>query len=427
MAVRVADRLRRRWDNARHRVLDFADRFGGSGPRRRPDVANLSSTPSTGIAIVGCGFVADFYAATLALHPELELVGAADRDRSRAERFASSNGVQSYASVSALLADPRVEIVVNLTNPESHFAVSKQSLDAGKHVYSEKPLAMTLSEAKALVELAEAKGLLLAGAPCSVLGETAEALRGSLARNEIGPVRLVYAELDDGPIHRMHPEEWQSPRGTPWPWRDEFTVGCTMEHAGYHLTWLVALFGPAESVTAFASRRVPQKHHDLAPEACAPDFSVACIRFRSGVVARLTCSIVAPHDHSLRIIGDDGVLSVDECWHYGAPVLVRRFTDLDLRAETYPWLARGRVARSWFGLHGRKTESSPKADFRRRIRRHEMDYALGVAELAASLRGGRRCRLTAGFALHVNEIALAIHNAGETGSQVTITSTCAPF
>jgi predicted dehydrogenase len=255
----------------------------------------------------------------------------------------------------------------------------------------------------------------------------AEAMRAAVRRGDIGQVRLAYAELDDGPIHQMHPEEWSSPAGTPWPWRDEFTVGCTIEHASYPLTWLVAMFGPVSSVVAFSTTIVPAKHPDLPHEQCGPDFSVAAIQFASGLVARLTCSIVAPHDHSLRLVGDQGVLTVDECWHFGAPLTIHRFSELGLRAETYPWLTRHAWARTLFGIGGTKSDLSPKASWRRWLRRHEMDYALGVAELAASLRDGRPCRLSADLALHVTEVARAVSDARVQGQSVVILSACSPL
>lgn len=421
--------IRKRSENLLASLLDGVDRLAVSPRRRGGREQDRDHEPGvrTGIAIVGCGFVADFYVQTLPLHPELQLVGVMDRDDVRAKRFASLHEVEAYPSLEALLEDPRIEVVVNLTNPGSHFAVTKAALEGGKHVYSEKPLALLLGEAEELVELAEERGLVLASAPCSILGESAQALWKALRRDEIGQVRIVYAELDDGPIHQMHPEEWASPSGTSWPWQDEFTVGCTMEHAGYHLSWLVAFFGPARSVTAFSSCLIPEKHPELPPEASAPDFSVGCIRFHSGVVARLTCSIVAPHDHSLRIIGDKGVLSVDECWHSGAPVRLRRFTPLGFRAETYPWLTRHGWTRALYELDGKTHVLSPKPGWRRRLRRHDMDYALGVAEVSAAVREGRPSRLPARFALHVNEIALAIQNARETGSSISIGSTFPPM
>jgi predicted dehydrogenase len=410
----------------RHRLLSSAlDRIDTYARSEHYDAPDLRATipahdqQHTGIAFVGCGFVADFYAGTLAAHPELHLVGVTDRDTQRAEKLAARTGAQCHPDLASLLTDPRVQVLVNLTNPASHYAVSKASIEAGKHVYSEKPLATNLGEAEHLVRIAAERKLILSSAPCSVLGETAQALRGALEENVIGPVRLVYAELDDGPIHRMYPDDWASPHGTPWPWRDEFSVGCTIEHAGYHLTWLVALFGPAETVTAFSSRLVPHKHPDLPADAVAPDFSVACIAFRSGVVARLTCSIVAPHDHSLRIVGDRGVLTVDECWHFGAPVRLRRYDELALRAETYPWLSRSSIGRLMYGLEGHILPASPPGGLRRRLRRHEMDYLLGVSEVAAAVKDKRIPLLSAEFALHVTEIVLAIAKAGHTGSPVT--------
>src|SRR5215468_9141374 len=152
------------------------------------------------LAIVGTGYVADFYVKTLPNHPELELVGVFDRDRPRMDRFAKfhtqveKGELHKYDSLAALLADPRVELVLNLTNPSSHYEVSKAALEAGKHVYSEKPLSMAYAEAESLVALAKTKGLEIGGAPCSLLGETAQTLWKALRDNKIGPVRLVYAE-----------------------------------------------------------------------------------------------------------------------------------------------------------------------------------------------------------------------------------------
>src|SRR3954462_15658818 len=106
------------------------------------------------LAIVGCGFVADMYLKTLKLHPELKLAGVYDRDPERANRFARFYGTRAYSTFDEFLNDKNVTIVANLTNPRSHFEVSKRALESGKHVYSEKPLAMTVPDAKALVDTA---------------------------------------------------------------------------------------------------------------------------------------------------------------------------------------------------------------------------------------------------------------------------------
>jgi predicted dehydrogenase len=362
------------------------------------------------IAIVGCGFVADYYVKTLANHPELELVGVMDRDLGRASKFGAYHSVSVYGSLEELLADNRVEIVLNLTNPRSHFSVSLASLEAGKHVYSEKPLAMDLLEAEKLVDLAEQRGLYISSAPCNLLGETAQTVWKALRENAIGKVRVVYAEMDDGLVHRMPYKKWLSESGIPWPYKDEFEVGCTLEHAGYYVTWLTAFFGPAESVTAFSSCLIPDKETDVPLEVNAPDFSVACIKFVSGVVARLTCSIIAPHDHVLKIVGDDGILYTDDCWYYRSPVYIKR--QITLRRKTFisPWKEK-------YSLVGK---ASPKFKYKGS---QQMDFCRGVAEMASAISEKRLGSLSARFCLHNNEIVLAIQNALETGSTYKMTST----
>ena len=211
------------------------------------------------LAMVGCGFVADYYLATLPLHPELKVIGVVDRLVERAELLSGLYGVPRYPALPDVLEDDRVELILNLTNPRSHFEVSRSALLAGKHVYSEKPLAMAMSQATELVELAESRGLSIASAPCSLLGETAQTLWKVLRDRSLGTVRLVYAEMDDGMIPCMPYRKWKSVSGLPWPYKDEFEVGCTMEHAGYCLSWLAAWFGPAVTVTSFASVQFPGK------------------------------------------------------------------------------------------------------------------------------------------------------------------------
>lgn len=370
------------------------------------------------VAIVGCGFVAPFYVQTLPNYPQLELAGVIDRDEGRAEGFARHFGLHRYPSLAALLADRSVELLLNLTNPASHYAVSRAALDAGKHVYSEKPLALELGEARELVELAERRGLQIASAPCSLLGEAAQTLWRALRRGAAGPVRLAYAELDDGPVHQMGYQRWVSEAGSPWPAADEFATGCTLEHAGYYLTWLCAFFGPAHRVTSFAACLVPDKGLPL--QQVAPDFTTAAIEFAGGVVARFTCGIVAPHDHRLRLVGDDGVLAVDDCWYYGAPVSLERRTALALKAERFPLLKAA--------LGRRVLPLARPSDYRHRYRTrsHQMDFARGVAEVADAVREGRPCRLGGRFSLHVNELTLAIQYPQRFGTPYTLTTSFAP-
>ena len=355
------------------------------------------------LAIVGCGYVADYYLTTAKLHPELAILGVHDRIPERASALAAAYGLPVYATLDDVWKDRRVEMVLNLTNPRSHYEVSKAALLAGKHVYSEKPLAMSMGEATELVELAEQRGLRLASAPCSVLGEAAQAVLKALRENAVGTVRVVYAEMDDGMVHLMNYRSWRSLSGVPWPYKDEFEIGCTLEHAGYYLTWLVAMFGAAESVTSFASVQVPDKVPGETLSLVSPDFSVACILFRSGVVARLTCGILAPHDHAMRVVGDAAVLYVADAWDYRTPVYLRRWITLRRRTFLSPLRDRRPLAKAPHGVIRKKGS-------------HSMDFCRGPAEVAAAVKAGRPSRLSAKFALHVTELALAIHAAPRHGS-----------
>lgn len=363
------------------------------------------------LAIIGCGYVADYYLRTLPLHPELVVVGICDRQPTRMSNLVANYSVgRTYVDVAEVCADAEVDLVVNLTNPKDHFEVSLAALQADKHVYSEKPLAMELGQARQLADLADRRGLQLASAPCSVLGETAQTVWKALREQRVGRVRLVYAEMDDGLVHKMPYTKWLSMTGTPWPFRDEFEVGCTLEHAGYYTTWLTTFFGPAVSVTAFATPLIPDKGVNV--DVVSPDFSVACITFASGVVARLTCGIVGAHDHSLRIFGDEGTLEVPDSWFYGSPVTIRKSVNI-LRKR----------------LEGKLVRKVPpvrpveKFDYRGA---QQMDFARGVAELASAVRERRRSRLANDFSLHNNELVLAISQAASTSMPYRMTTTFVP-
>lgn len=369
--------------------------------------------PPVKVAIVGCGFVADYYMKTLPLHSNLELVGVTDRIVERSNHFSKFHGVQAYDSIEELLEKSSPEIVLNLTNPRSHYDVSKVCLEAGKHVYSEKPLAMNMAEASELATLAEERGLQISSAPCSLLSETAQTLWKALRENVVGKVRLVYAEMDDGLVHKMPYKQWVSESGTPWPYKDEFEVGCTLEHAGYYVTWLTAFFGPAQSVTAFSSCLVPDKETDveLSPADTA-DFSVACIKFASGVVARLTCGIVAPHDHTLRIIGDDGIMGIHDCWYYGDPVYIRRMMRIRRKVFMSPLKQKYPLVRKPAGFSYKGAQ--------------QMDFSRGVSEMASAITENRPSRISTRFSLHNNELVLAIQGALETSSTYKMTTTFDP-
>jgi predicted dehydrogenase len=364
------------------------------------------------ISIIGTGFVADLYMRSLRTFPQISVLNAFDIDPARLAAFCAHWSVRAATSLEEVLGASGADLILNLTNPGAHFAVSEACLLAGKHVYSEKPLATDMAGARRLHELSLSRGLMLASAPCSVLGETAQTLWSSVRRNDVGKARLVYAELDDDFIPAAPYKKWLSESGAPWPFRDEFEVGCTVEHAGYYLSWLIAMFGSVVRVAAASANLLPGKLEGGAPT--APDYSCATLFFDSGVVARLTCSIVAPHNHRLRVIGDEGVLEIDECWNNAAPVRVRKRHVFRRRLINSPWTRRVDAGRATDPKVGRRGAAS-------------MNFALGPAEMLAALREHRPCRLSADFALHMNEVTLAIQNAGDSAGVQVMTTRCPPI
>jgi predicted dehydrogenase len=281
-------------------------------------------------------------------------------------------------------------------------------------VYSEKPLALSLEDARGLAALAEDRGLYLSGAPSRLLGEPAQTMWKAVREGAIGQPHLAYAEMDDGLLHKMDFRDWTGPSGARWPFQDELEMGCTIEHAGYALTWLAAFFGPAESVTAFSTLVVPDKGiREVPPSAMAPDFSVACVRYRSGVVARLTCSIVAKADHSIRIFGDEGLIVAEDCRTPQSAVHVERYG----RPRTG---SRSGSQRSTLPLlHDPLLPASSRS-------LKKIDFCLGPIELAAAIAERRSCRLSARFCCHVAELVLAVHQAGTGSGEVRIQTSFDP-
>ena len=394
------------------------------------------------LAIIGCGFVANYYMLTLSRSKTLRVEGVLDTNTQRASDLATKYDVPKvYGSLDELLADPSTEIVLNLTNPAAHYLISRRCIESGKHVYSEKPLAMTVEDSNALADLADLHGLRIACAPCSMLSEVAQTVWKAVRENRIGKVHLAYAALDEDLLHKLHLENMLSGLGVPWPAQDEYEVGVTLEHAGYYLAWLVAFFGPAKKITSYAACLIPDKMpgvHLDPPD--TPDFTNAVIEFASGTIARVTCSLVAQSDHSLQLFGETGILTVDHCWNYGSPVWIRpRLWNRDLlksrtgRFATRAWRKLCRhlpVFRKIEKLQNPKGRPfplvRPRPDFpwdKGLI----MDFSRGVQELADSIDEKRPCRLSTRFSLHITELALAMNNARTTSQPYHMTSTFDPL
>lgn len=395
------------------------------------------------IAIIGCGYVFDHYMATLSQHPILELKGVADLRPERTKAVSNTYGVKVYQSAEAIFADPEVDLVLNLTSIESHETIIRAALEAGKHVYTEKPVTENPEEVQSLFALAAERNLYLSAAPCNILSDMVVTMRRAVQDGVVGVPRIVYAEFDDNPVYLMHPEDWRSRSGAPWPWKNEYEHGCTVEHAGYYLTWLIALFGPVERITAFSKATVPEKGGTvpLTPPDAA-DFSVACLDFKNGMTARVTMSIVAPYDQRFRVIGDRGELWTDTYRHFQNPIRLEPFTQLSLNARKARCVRSNGLLQKLFGVGGKRIplihrpvdpkaaplSYGPKAWLRRQKKNQlgAQDKCLGPALLAKAIEAGDPNPLPSDFIMHVNELTMAMHRAGVENRPVALRTTCTP-
>lgn len=337
-----------------------------------------------GVAIVGCGDISRHYAEDLADYPELRLLGMADLSPERAAEAATRHAVAAYADYAELLADERVEIVINLTVATAHAEVTSAALRAGKHVFSEKPLGVTPEEARGLVGLAAQCGRRLGGAPIVPLGQLAAGVRSVLEEGRLGTLRLVYADVNWGRVETWHPRP-----------QAFYSVGPVFDVAVYPLTILVSLFGAAGRVSGFGSRLWPERRTRDGESFSLgqPDFVLALVEFVDGPLVRLTANwYVSTRDRQRGITFHGDVASL---W-------MSNWFQFEGTLELAPFEADREV----LPLPGRTVKP--------------MRWAYGVADMARAVASGQPHGASAERAAHVVEIAAAIHTSIETGRAVEL-------
>jgi predicted dehydrogenase len=349
--------------------------------------------PPIKVGIIGCGNISPAYFKGCEMFDILEVAACADIDLPRARARAEEFSVPKACTVAELLGDPAIQIVVNLTIPRAHAEVSLAAIRAGKHVYSEKPLALNRSEGCQILEEAKAKNLLVGCAPDTFLGGGIQTCRKLIDDGWIGAPVAATAFMTCHGHESWHPDPafYYKPGGGPM-----FDMG------PYYLTALVNLVGPVRGVSGIARVTFPERTITSQPlkgtivEVEVPTHVAGVIDFANSAVGTIITSfdVWAASLPRIEIYGTEGSLSVPDPNGFGGTVQVFR---------------PGATAWSEIPL-----THSP-----------EISRGTGVADMAYSLIYGRPHRASGALAYHVLDIMQSFDEASTSGKYVTIQSQCA--
>jgi predicted dehydrogenase len=339
------------------------------------------------IGIVGCGVISRHYAENARSFDSFDVVACADLDPTRGEKLAAEHGLVAM-SPEALIADPTIDVLLNLTPPSAHLAVIRAALEAGKHVYTEKPLATTDVDAAALVAEAERLGLRIGCAPDIFLGGAYQAARALIDDGAIGEPLSASGAMLLGGQASWHPDP------------DIFFAdgaGPLLDMGPYYVTAIVALLGPVRRVAGFASVRMGEQTIEIGPRAgelfraSTPTHTTAALELERGVTATLIASFEAPSQYicDLRIYGTDGAIDLPDPNFFGGTLRVRRGRG-DWEDVTYA--SRG-------GQESR---------------------GLGLAEMIDAIEAGRPHRASGQLGRHVVGVARGILESAATSATVDV-------
>ena len=342
------------------------------------------------VGLIGCGTISAQYLRNLPEYPGVEVAACSDIDLDRARSRADEFGVPRACTVEELLADPDIRIAINLTLPATHVEVSLAAIAAGKHVYSEKPLAVERKDGQRILEEAGRAGVMVGGAPDTFLGGGIQTCRRLIDEGQIGrPIAATAFLLSHGHEH-WHPAP---------AFYYQVGGGPMFDMGPYYLTALVALLGPVRRVTgshgtAFATRTItsePLSGDEIEVE--VPTHVAGLLDFESGAIGTIITSfdVWASETPWIEIYGTEGTLSVPNPNRFDGPVRLQS--------------GRG----GWREVP---------------LTHSEGGRGVGVAEMASALRLGRSSRVDAALANHVLDTMHAFHDSSDEGSHVTLKTSC---
>jgi predicted dehydrogenase len=349
----------------------------------------MTSKP-TGIGIIGCGVISEIYLKNLTKWPDVHVVAVADQLEDRARLRAEQFGVAA-ASVADLLADPGIEIVLNLTVPAAHAEVGLAALNAGKSVYNEKPLTIAREDGQRMLDLAREKGLLMGAAPDTFLGAGLQNCRRLIDQGVIGdPVAASLCFVSHGP-ETWHPQpEFYYLKGG----------GPLFDMGPYYLTALVTLLGGVKHATGVASvssptRKVgPLDNPGRSMPVETPTHIAGALEMRNGAIATIVTSfdVWGSDLPRIELYGTKGVLSAPDPNTFGGAAKL-------LRAGEKEW-----------------TEIQPELPF------GENSRGLGVRDMARALRDGGPSQTDGALAYHVLDVMHGILDSARDSRRVEIAS-----
>jgi predicted dehydrogenase len=355
------------------------------------------------VGVIGAGTISGKYLENAQKFDAFDVVAVADLRLDGAQARAGEFGVPKACLPDDLLADPDVELVINLTPHRVHGAVGRQVLEAGKHVYTEKPLAVQRDEARQLLDLARERGLRVGGAPDTFFGGAWQTARSLIDQGAIGEPVGAFANLHARP----NPNRQRRPGGaapqagyTSFYATDyfEFGGGAIFDRGPYYLNALVHLLGPFTRVTAMNRITWPERQHaDRTLEVHVTTHVTASMEFANGAICTMLMSndvyeTGLPH---IEVYGSEGSLRCIDPNNFGGDLYLRRPGDPELECVS-----------STFGYV-------------------ENSRGVGVADMCRAIANDRPQRASGEMAAHVVDVINSVIEASDRGEQVALTSTCA--
>jgi predicted dehydrogenase len=353
----------------------------------------MAKTKKVKVAVVGCGVISEIYLTNMTQKFEiLDVVGCCDIIPERMAKRANQFNI-GQMSIEEILDDPEIELVLNITDPVNHNKVSTQILNAGKNLYSEKPIDLSIEAARSLVKLADSKGVLYGNAPDTFMGQAIQTARYYLDSGLIGTVTSATALLnrDAGMLAELFPFT-TGPGG-----------GIGLDVGVYYVTALLSMLGPVKQVAGFVDTYKADRVHTFPNKENfgenyrleAENIVSGSFQFASGAYGSLmfNSANIMPEKPQVIIYGTDGILYLPDPNQFGGEVKVL------LKGQSEPVILQP--------THAFSTNSR----------------GIGPAELAWALRKGRKPRTSKEMAFHGLELLLGLYKSCETKQFYQMTST----